>query len=83
MEWEDRGWVLVDEHPAPDLAESALGIFQQSKIQPLTRFHCAMGMLILTSRTCRALYTIIATFLMASTPCILLLGEESHLAGVN
>lgn len=50
MGWEDRGWVLVDEHPVPDLAEGALGIFQRSKIQTLTRFRSAMGMFIFTSR---------------------------------
>lgn len=62
----------------PDLAEGALGIFQKSKIQTLTRFHSVVGMLILTSRTSRALGPKIGTSLIAPTPCILLLGEESH-----
>lgn len=36
-----------------------------------------------TSRTSRALYPKIATSLIISTPCILWLGEESHLEGVS
>lgn len=82
MGWEDRGWVPVDEQPVADLAEGALDIFQQSKLQTLTIFHSAMGMFILTS-TSRVHYPKIATPLIIPTPHLLFRGAESHLEGVR
>lgn len=78
--WEDRGWVLVDEHQVPDAARRARTILQQSKIQ--IQLCSAIGMFILTSRASRALYSKIATSLITFTPSLLLLGEESQLKGV-
>lgn len=52
--WGDRGWVRVDEHQVPDLAEGALSILQQSKIQ--IQLCSDVGTFAFTSRTSRALY---------------------------